>query len=412
MTPAQTATARGGLLRGEHGRPLTVLAAGVFLLWAAMMSVFPALPDISEDLGLRSGSLGTIMAVSSLVMTGMSIPAGVLADRYGRRPLILGGLTLCVPALLIAALPWQPAAAFAVGWVLFGVGRGLFLSPAFTVPADLFPPQLRGRAIGALAGMIGIGSVVGYVGGGALVATAGWRAVLVVDAVLVGAAAVAVAGGVPESAKERHRTPLGVAAVQTFDWFRSRTILLSGLVAGLAFAVGVAATFLVPFSLSALDASAFVIAAVFVPYEIVAAVGTIVAGQAADRVGRKPPMLVALALLGLALAALPAAGVSVWTVAVVYAFVGVAEGPIISLATTMVSDEVLARDPRRLGSAMGANRLAQGVGPVVGPVLGGLLAEHLAAGTRFRVLAVVCALTFAVALLLRETRPRTVDGSA
>ncbi|GAA4233564.1 hypothetical protein GCM10022254_36290 [Actinomadura meridiana] len=397
---------------GPHGRALLTLATGVLLLWATMMSVFPALPDIAPAIGVSAGTLGLVFAGSAVLMTALSVPAGVLSDRYGRRPLVLSGLAVSTVGLVLTAAAGHSAGVFVGGWIVFGFGRGLFLSPAFTVPADLFPPQLRGRAIGVLAGAIGIGSVVGYVGGGVLLAAGSWRTILVVDAVLIATATALTTALLRESIRERLQTRLTVATVQTFGWFRHRVVLLSGVVAGAAFAVGVAATFLVPFSLTALDASPFLLAAVFVPYEVVASVGTVVTGRVSDAVGRKPPMLAVIGLLAVALAALPLLGVSVWSIAVIYSFVGLAEGPVVSLATTMVSDEVIRLDPRRLGSALGASRLVTGIGPILGPVAGGLLVQHASAGTRFWVLAAVTAGTLALGLPLREThRPRRAQAA-
>jgi MFS family permease len=377
------------------------------LVWAVMMSVFPVLPHIAAELRLDSANLGVLLAVSSLVMTVLNVPAGVLADRYGRKPPITIGLGLSAAGIVIAALSTSGPALLIVGWLVFGVGRGLFLSPAFTVPADLFSFQQRGKAIGVLAGGIGAGSVIGYVLGGLLAAGGSWQLVLGVDGALLVIATVA-AAMLPESLKEKLPSTLPKAFAQTFGWFTNRTVVLSGVVAGVAFAVGVAATFLVPFSLTALNASAWLIAFVFIPYEIVASVGTTVAGGISDRIGRKPVLIGCLVLVVVALALLPLVGVSVASVAIIYAFVGLAEGPAISLTTTMVTDEVLKLDPRRVGSALGANRLVQGIGPILGPVFGGLLVHSLGIDARFWVLAAAGVVAVLLALALRGTPAKVV----
>lgn len=398
--------APAGLWRSEHRKTLGVLTGCVVLLWAVMMSVFPALPEISSAVRVGPSELGILLAVSSLLMTLLSVPAGVLADRYGRRPPIVAGLALSAVGILLAAASSSGPLLFFTGWLLFGIGRGLFLSPSFTVPVDLFPIQQRGRAIGVLAGGIGIGSVLGYVGGGLLLTMGSWRLVLLVDGIILVAATLMVLT-LPESSKQRLQSTLPSAFAQTFGWFTRRTVVLSGVVAGVSFAVGVAATFLVPFSLTALNASPFLIAAVFIPYEIVASIGTTVAGAVSDRIGRKPVLVGCIALVAIALAALPTVGVSIWSIAVIYAVIGLSEGPAISTTTTMVADEVVKVDPRRVGSALGANRLVQGIGPIVGPALGGVLVQQAGLDGRFWILAAVCVLGVSLALLLRETKPRT-----
>lgn len=391
-----------GLLTTERGRGLAVLSGAVLVQWAAMMSVFPALPSISGSLGVGPDALGLVLMVSSLLMTVLNVPAGVAADRYGRKPVIVGGLAVSALGVLVSAL-WAAAWPFLTGWVLFGIGRGLFTSPAFTVPADTYGPHERGKAIGILAGAIGTGSVLGYVAGGLALTAATWQAVLAADAALLLAACALTWFALPETAQERHVAPLRTAVAQTFAWYRRRVVLLSGIVAGLSFAVGVAATFLVPFSLTGLAASPFVIALVFIPYELVASAGTVLAGAISDKVGRRLPLLIALLLVAAALAGLPIAGVTVWSVALAYAIVGLAEGPVISLSTTMVTDDVLKADPRRIGAALGANRLVQGIGPILGPVVGGLLAERAGLGARYWILAAVLAATAVLVAFLPET---------
>jgi MFS family permease len=392
----------------SNGRALLTLSGCVVLLWAVMMSVFPALPKISAGFGISSGDLGLVLTGSALVMTVLNVPAGVLADRFGRRPPILVGLALSALSILLASLPFSGWSVFAVSWILFGVGRGLFLSPSFTVPVDLFPPQSRGKAVGFLAGGIGLGSVLGYVYGGLLLTVGSWRVVLGVDAGLLAAAALVAALLLPESSRARQPSTLGAAFATTLGWFSHRTVVLSGLAAGITFAVGIAATFVVPFSLTALHASSLLIATIFVPYEIVASVGTNVAGSLSDRIGRVPVLGGCVVIVTVALVLLPVLGVSAWSIAVIYSLVGLAEGPAISMTTTLVADEVVRTDPMRVGSALGANRLVQGIGPVLGPVLGGFLVGHAGAKGQFWILGAGCLVALAFVAPLRASARRAV----
>lgn len=80
------------------------------------------------------------------------------------------------------------------------------------------------------------------------------------------------------------------------------------------------------------------------------------------------------------------------------------------MTTTMVTDEVLALDPRRVGSALGANRLVQGVGPILGPLVGGLLVQQLGIDARFWVLAAAGVLAMQLALPLRGVPAKAVSG--
>lgn len=324
----------------------------------------------------------------------------------------MAGLAISAVAIVLVAV-WAQAAVFVIGWgLLFGIGRGLFISPAFTAPADQFAPQERGKAIGIMAGGIGVGSGLGFVVSGLILTAASWRTVMVMDAVILVLVALLAAFALPETSTTRKNTPLGKAVVQTFGWYRRRVVLLSGIAAGLSFAAGVAATFLVPFSLAGLHASAFLIAVLFIPYEAVASLGTTIAGALGDRFGRKPPLLAALVLVTVALAVLPIVGVSIASFCVVYALIGLSEGPVISLSTTMVTDDVLKVDPRSIGAALGANRLVQGIGPIVGPGLGGLLAQQMSLSHRYLVIAAIVLLSAVLAVFLPETHRPAPKPSA
>ncbi|MET9258926.1 MFS transporter [Amycolatopsis sp. NPDC004079] len=326
--------------QSPHRNTLAVLTGCVVLVWAVMMSVFPALPHVAAELRLESSSLGALLAVSSLVMAVLNVPAGLLSDQYGRKPPIAVGLGVSAVGIFLAAVSSAGPALLIAGWLVFGVGRGLFLSPTSTVLADLFSLQRRGKPIGVLAGGIGVGSVLGYVLGGLLSAGGNWQLVLWVDGALLAVATVA-AALLPESLKEKLPSTLPKA----FARFGNRAVVVSGVVAGVAFAVGVA---------------------------------------------------------------LPLAGVSVVSVAIICAFVGLAEGLAISMTTAMVTGEVLKPDPRRVGSALGANRLIQGIGAILGPVFGGLLVRGVGIGARFWVLAGAGAVAVVLALALRGAPVRAV----
>ena len=107
------------------------------------------LPLLAADVfGLRAASAAlTFIVAFGLVKAVTNFLAGALADRYGRKPvLVLGWLIgLPVPLLLIWAPSW--------GWVLaanllLGVNQGLTWSTTVNMKIDLVGPQRRGLAMG------------------------------------------------------------------------------------------------------------------------------------------------------------------------------------------------------------------------------------------------------------------------
>jgi len=109
-----------------------------------------ALPTIQEDLDASQSEL--VWAVDSyiLVFAALLFTWGVLGDRYGRRRILLIGLT--VFAVASAACAFSVSAAMLIGFRgLMGVGGAAVLPVTLAIITVVFPPHERGRAIGAWA---------------------------------------------------------------------------------------------------------------------------------------------------------------------------------------------------------------------------------------------------------------------
>ncbi len=98
-----------------------VLAMGMAVTALGIDSVLPAFPDIREAMGLSADST-EVAGLVTFFLIGSSaglLPAGVLADRYGRRSVFIGGLILylagAMAALLAPTLPLMFAARFVWG---------------------------------------------------------------------------------------------------------------------------------------------------------------------------------------------------------------------------------------------------------------------------------------------------------
>ena len=133
-----------------------------------------------------------------LALTGLwamyalsQFPSGVLADRFGERPLILAGLLGAIlgVALLAAAPTFAVYGLFAL---VLGVGTGLFFAPASSLLTRLF--EERGSALGLVTAAGSAAGVVYPAAGSYVAVTYGWRpavgmGALVVVPVLVGTVA-------------------------------------------------------------------------------------------------------------------------------------------------------------------------------------------------------------------------------
>ena len=137
---------------------------GVGLVVGAERVVIPVLAQ--RDFAVAS-FLATLAFIISfgVVKAILNLVAGRLADRYGRRPLLLGGwlIALPIPFLIIFAPSWN--------WIiaanlLLGVNQGLTWTMTVTSKIDLIGPQRRGFALGIneFSGYAGV-SVGGFVSG-------------------------------------------------------------------------------------------------------------------------------------------------------------------------------------------------------------------------------------------------------
>lgn len=109
------------------------------------------------------------MGSSTLGLTRLlvSYPSGQLADRFGRKPILLVGLTLALvgAVLLGLALPLRSFPLLALGLLVFGLGNSTSQQQRRLSAADLFPPRKRGLGLGIVL----TGSLVGALGGPVLI---------------------------------------------------------------------------------------------------------------------------------------------------------------------------------------------------------------------------------------------------
>ncbi|MCA8909343.1 MAG: multidrug effflux MFS transporter [Rhodospirillaceae bacterium] len=192
----------------------------------------PALPTISTTFGVDSGSAQLTLSIFLLGFAAGMLAYGPLSDRFGRRPLIIGGIVVFVLATVGCAL--ADSLESLIVWRFFqaiGACCGPVLGRA-TV-RDIYAPEDAARVMAYMGLAMGVAPAIGPVLGGLLTEVFGWRStfiVLVVFGLSVGIAVVLLLGETnryknPEATRIdrlianywvllRHRIFLGYALVQ------------------------------------------------------------------------------------------------------------------------------------------------------------------------------------------------------
>lgn len=149
---------------------ILLLAAEAFVGTSQQM-----MPTLGAIMVVRlSGSMalaGMGSSVGGLTRVLVSYPSGRLADRFGRKALLVVGLLLSLAgavglgsSMLAASFPL-----FILALLVFGVGNGTSQQQRRLSAADMYPPELRARGLG----LVLTGSLIGAIGGPIVIAAAG-----------------------------------------------------------------------------------------------------------------------------------------------------------------------------------------------------------------------------------------------
>jgi EmrB/QacA subfamily drug resistance transporter len=162
---------------------LAVLLSGAFMALLDTTIVNVALPTIRTDLNASESTLSWIISGYALAFGLMLIPAGRVGDRYGQKWIFIVGLTIFTVSSLACGLA-QTSNQLVAARVVQGLGGGIFYTSINALIQLMFPPQVRGKAFGILAAVIGFATALGPLVGGVIIELAGergWRLIFGVN---------------------------------------------------------------------------------------------------------------------------------------------------------------------------------------------------------------------------------------
>ena len=210
------------------------LAVSLIVVDATIVSVL--LPGMVDELGLRATQAEWLTSVYSLMFAALLISFGRLADRFGRRRLLVLGTGVFVLASMGAALAAGGGTLIAAR-AAQGVGAAMIMPATLSTINVLFHGRDRAIAFGIWGSMIGGMSAVGPLLGGWLATSHGWRWAFLINLPLGALLVAGVRRYVPETREPGERggldwaggvlSALGLGAWvfaliegQTYGWWR------------------------------------------------------------------------------------------------------------------------------------------------------------------------------------------------
>ena len=191
---------------------LSVLCLSLVLIVAGNSSLNVALPSIQAALGSSPSQLQWMVDAYSLVFAVLLLPAGALADRFGRKTALQFGLIVFAAASLAATFGSQTWHLIAMR-ALTGLGAAFIMPGTLSLLTNVFrDPRERQRAIAIWAGCAGLGGSLGPVISGVLLEHFAWGSVFFISVVIAAVALLAGAYLLPNSSDPSESTldPLGV----------------------------------------------------------------------------------------------------------------------------------------------------------------------------------------------------------
>jgi len=136
----------------------------------------PLMPVIMDAFQLSIGQAGWLMSVFALTGLFLSLPTGILLQKYGPKKLGLVALACLTLGATIGALSKDPGLLL-FSRVIEGSGMGLIAVVAPAAIAMWFPAKKQGIPMGIWATWVPLGSLLVYILAPAMVTTVGWQSV-------------------------------------------------------------------------------------------------------------------------------------------------------------------------------------------------------------------------------------------
>lgn len=205
MPPSVVTSSASAPLERPRPRNETVVLALMLLLGTQPISTdlyLPSLPSLPGIFGVPIATVQLTLSVMIMSFGAAQLVLGPLADRLGRRPVLLGGLVLYTTASALAM------AAPHIGWLIAcraaqGVGMAACVMCARAMLRDFYAPQEGARVLARAMVWMSAIPLLGPMLGGVIETTLGWRGAFATLTIFGAVGLAFVALRLPESISQR-----------------------------------------------------------------------------------------------------------------------------------------------------------------------------------------------------------------
>lgn len=181
---------------------LIAVCTGLIAVVASVSGLNVAQGQLAADLSATQSQLLWVINGYTIALAALLLPIGAIGDRWGRKQVLIAGLTIFAAANVGAALS-ATVTQLLVARVVAGAAAAMIMPVTLSVITSTFPEEERDRAIGVWAGFAGAGGILGLISSSIVVDNFTWPWVFAAPTLLALAALAMTVAVVPRSREEQ-----------------------------------------------------------------------------------------------------------------------------------------------------------------------------------------------------------------
>src|SRR5688572_8235247 len=200
------------------------VALGTFVAYSDSSMINIALPSLAGYFQVDMSVIEAIITFYLLMLTGLVVIFGRVADMYGRKKLYILGFAIFTIASSLCGI--APTLGLLILFrAVQGVGAALLLANGTAIVTAIFPSTERGKALGTLGSVIAFAVIAGPLIAGFLADYVGWRAVFYFNLPIGLAGLILAARVLPKRSGEVNKERFDVAGAVSFVAFLTAFLL-------------------------------------------------------------------------------------------------------------------------------------------------------------------------------------------